>query len=125
MPGKTMYLSALYIQSTPDNLNLLGKMKKVQVIGSLMQSFTELNLGFFMSIGLGQSRERKKSLNCVQWYKLLFLNNIKSTCGALKEIVPLCMMPATLPINCYIALPFIQHFCSSQSSSSHIGHTVK
>lgn len=120
-----MYLSALYIQSMSDNLNPLGKLKKVPVIGNLMQSFTELTLGFFMSIGLGQSQERKKSLNCVQWYQLLFLNNIKSTCGALKEIVPLCMMPATLPINCYIALPFIQHFCSSQSSSSHIAHTVK
>ena len=55
-----MYLSALYIQSTPDNLNLLGKMKKVQVIGSLMQSFTELNLGFFYEHWFGTIKRKKE-----------------------------------------------------------------
>jgi len=39
--------------------------------------------------------------------------------------IPLGMVPASLPVDCYRAFPFVQHLGSSKRSSSHSRHAAK
>jgi len=61
------------------------------------------------------------------FYGLRRIVTWKGTDQGIKIIsyIPLGMVPASLPVDCYRAFSFVQHLSSSKCCSSHSRHTVK